>query len=832
MNKSIDTKLTEAKVSTIKNKDEQVIASLILECIKHKILTDCSNDPNGRFFRFRFWNELPEYEIYFGALDKRLKITEHSGAERAIRASEFVTNLLKIIDTYYNCYIVPSDKIDPPANSTISKYIGHYPSMVLIDESKTRDGVTYSEDNISHELEVRIIAKIGNKYKRIIEVVTVQKNANGELSFKDSNYSRDGLPAFTDSTKGNIGDLAQNERERERARTLFELITGSDRNNFHETDKDRLAKKAENSRKILEALAASENSEFHKFITELGSKSSAVGQINVIPTSLFVGAAKEKTYYYVIHDEKGKKFEFALTWNQSAESFTDETPLYILPADDGSFMGLTYAKTIKKENGEERSLEAFEPGKDKIVLAHVIENGAPKAVCATVLHPENNPTVHSYKGVSNFAVSISKHSNSEDKNYVSCCYLKSEVINVDGGFYLKNDCAECQYSKTLHWRGNLEKHNFINSELCLQNGLIYLASPRATMKKRFCDCCETEYYAEDGMRYTDYKIAKTLLDGKIACDNCYRAGGSPFTTSKLGDIKLVEAFLDKKKISPSPDGRIFAKLVGGRLKEFNRGGNVFECSACKRLIYPNRYSGVSTCEICGNLLCMECKASFESNVVLASDLSSAPLRFCPSCPTENTPGVTGARIFDNAREANTKTKIKGRIYVDPAKTDRAYHCGFCGELVFDRTTPKKCDCCGRLIEASCYKNIRPVNEMRLCLLCSIQTTTGAKKDVVAQQRSEIENCDKLLAEEEKKLNWLTDYLKSEDALRTMLSQLPLKFRRYVDGNPNNVKIEIIYHSIEKAGSFKNLYAEFKFTVPAKRITYYFIINGKKIKFEA
>lgn len=824
--------LNQDVIANIANEDERQIAELILESVRKGIIEDCSNDNDGYFFRFKLAATQREYEVYFESrLDKRKNNEGHSGAERAIKASEFVIALTEKISENHNCYVVPSKRISAPSVQSVASYVGCDLNLLKISKERSKVDGMFSDDTlITHELEVAVIASIGEHYELMVEAVTVQENKmTGELSFKYRSSS-DHTPF--DDTEGEKA-VKIGERERSDASNLFGLITGSE-------------KRVENNQKILTALAqpsesGAEESDFRKFISGLSDDTVTVGQINVIPSALFVGTEKSKNFVYTL-GEKG--CVFTVSWNKSAEAFNKESKLYILHDKSGKFLGLTYKDKVTLNDGEELTLEPFEVGTDSIVVAYECKNKKLKPVCATLLYPgKPGATVNEYKGVKNFAVMRSGLSDTVAETIVGegVYILNSDAEYVDEGVYYKEDCAVCEYSKEKHWAGNLEEKYFVDTDSTFKKGMIYCKTMTTAYSKKLCVFCGTEYFA-DAEREKKYSIKTRLLDGNHYCGVCIEQKKVSISQryGKQETAELIDAYKDQLNQSQKPDGKIFAITDGGLLRlAKNSTGHVFKCSQCEKIIYTAK-SHAENCDVCYKALCLKCKddrTKYHKLMLYEGPVRNArkaEYQYCDSCPEGDS--VIGARLIRSVKKANTSLDF-GAIFTNPATTDKAYHCGVCGDPVYDESgTRAACDCCGRAVERTCYDNRTPYKGMRLCNDCLRLAQNGDRKAIDASL-NQLNACVSAMNDLKDKEQWLINWI-STVGIKKIMHHFTFSDRKAIlgalkNGTANVFKVDILKFSIPQKGKFSDrkekLYA--RFTIRCASYTYYFNMIGKKIILE-
>lgn len=704
------TDIKKALSALTPNEDEKQIANLIIAALDNGILDkDSAEDLGDGYFRFRIQSDPRAYTICLGVNPNREK---YKGAERALRASEFVTRLLNLINSDYNCYVVPT-RITPPSPSAVnSRLSGTY--SYTVDFAYLSKSSISADTGRSFELEVVIIAAAGDRYERITDNLAV--NLKGQISGKkvaEFEYREIEHPTV-EKDEGGFVDMIDRE-------AVNEILVAVNSN--------------ENKQKILETLASSEKSRFHSFLSSLSSEGGdIVGQINVQPCSVFVCATPEQEFVYHIGTaDSDKKLPLTIVWN-SQNDISISTPLFVI-AKEGKFLGLGCRPEYKDETGAVIPCPQLTISDTVIPVMKVDENEKCVISEVTLLPPPGTKDAPMYKGVADYAVYVGKCSSKFRKGY----YLKSHTVHADSEYYLSADCEVCNYSGLPCWKGSLSPVvSYMDQFGMLKEGKIN-SNIYTSYNKRTCKLCGKVFYC-DQTRYNYYAKNYMTLDGKYCCPQCN-------VENKIVENNGKSYKLLYNVISPSfGTGKIFALMnKDGEFVAPDNGGNVFKCSNCFKIAAYDKTND-KKCEVCGERICSVCNGAYRHRLYTGQHI-------CASCPRDgdDKPAISkntdnsGKKIF-TCHEMNEGNVISvADIYHSPK---HLFHCAVCGKLTYldpNQSSSYKCQCCGRLMDKSCYNSLSPdpFFKLKLCSYCKKETETEA---FIERKNSLLEK-DRRLAEE-------------------------------------------------------------------------------------
>lgn len=524
---------------------------------------------------------------------------DHPSAERAIRASVFVTRLMDLIRVNYSCYYVQSSDAPAPEASIFNDILTKAcPSanITKVEYSGIEDDPDFQYRPSSHGIEIEIVAMIGDVYRRMVDYLSVEKNGDSVVYTHDNNN----IPKVLANDKR----IDSNDDLVKQAKDILDLILQGKLPNRDANEDIR----KENIGKILEALAASPDSNFCKFLDDAKSQKAKVGQISVKPCSLLIGANNDKKHVYNVYcGEKCGKL--ALIWRSSLGDINENTPLY-LDINGKEFKGLTNIVNNDPLHDDFKSL----------VLAHTVETESTGAI---TLKPDSWTLDEQYTDIiGNHAVIVNRNG---VKTYVSVgC---TEVM--DGAHRLKAECNKCQLTEERHYVGNLSK------EYYLKDGTVQLGRIFTRGTPSFsCDICKKRIYykgPKSSKVEKSYKKSHVLLDGNHYCDRC--------------PDSIV---IDNKKFKKT-DGVRFGNDVGtvyaqvdykGDFVSVDEGGNVFKCANCKEANYydPAMHT---RCSCCGKIVCETCAGG------ISTDSGDLALTYCDDCHLK----IAGSNYEANKRSA-------------------------------------------------------------------------------------------------------------------------------------------------------------------------------------
>ena len=568
--------------------EEKEIGKLSAAAYKNGIIKDADSRDEG-YCTFDFGNR-KKYEVRFGANPNRSK---HPNAERAIRASEFVSELLRIIDTSYNCFVVPALNISAPNTAEVGKRIfgDSLHEITLSDKSKTGNYTS------NYELDVIISMLVGKNVKRIIDTLSVKvlhENNNITISYEHKHHSGTRKPVDRSEYQKDILSSA----DRKDLEYLLNHITGD----------NGAADSNENKIKILDALIASSDSNFYKSISSCQDNS--VGQVTVRPSSIFVDAVPEKTFTYQVSRKEGKDKTYNLdfVWNKKSDALKYDTPLYIIE-DEGKLQGLTFSPDYIRPDGKKVKCQELGPA-DRIVVGCKVEDGKTVESTLTLLLPaEFKSNVSNYKGIKDYAVKVSDVSEELVKSGVTkdAYYLHSETEILGDNRYLKADISECEYTKMRTWKANLVQSDYIDTIgnlAVIKNGRI-----SADIPEKSCNLCESKFRAfnEYGKLYfNQHKLDESVLNGvKYYCDKC--PTDEPIIRKAGSEERKYRLYKNIFSVDQTNQDIVCVDHY-----DVNATEHVLTCTSCgnKHVLYrSNSEAKYSVCGLCGRFLCNECYMS-------------------------------------------------------------------------------------------------------------------------------------------------------------------------------------------------------------------------------
>ncbi len=628
--------------------EEKQIYALITAAKDQGIITAYSDD--GKYISCKL--DDIKYEISLGFNPD----SDHPSAERAIRASRFVTRLMDKIRKDYSCYFVQSEDHFYPYEEVLKNKLNNGRALQITNLVTHTQKAAGSDCFVSsYEIEVEIVASVGESYERMVDFLTVEMDSKGAV------YTHKHINSPQVLTKS-IPPAEMADAQKRANEILNFVLNGQ----LPGKRKDESIRKS-NVRNILQALAQSNDSRFRAFLNRVSSKDEKVGQISLQPCSILIAAVDEKEYVYKAScgTETG---ELSVIWRSNLGEFDENTPLYLNITPSKKFIGLTNVKTSH-------------PIKDfnSLVLAYKAEMKDGEVV----ITPDRWTLNDSYKQyINDYAVPI-------ERDGVTRYFSNRYAVIADGKWRLKLDCKECALTGIAHYKGDLSNKYYLKNGK-IEFGKIYTIGVQ-------CFSCETchkvIYYL--GKDYLPYLSSHVMLDGKRYCDQCN-------DTVKTDDFlyRKTENVANGNKV-----GTVYALMDGKDFVPIENGGNVFICANCGKTVLYDKETEDRTCGICGEHICSHCANNSDDapDRPLVINLSTMA---CRSCLSKETIARHGKEMklyhIDDGHG-------KEQLYLDKAQNpDNIYHCVECGKLKFydgnKQEQQKKCSACGRIICSSCLKN--------------------------------------------------------------------------------------------------------------------------------
>ena len=594
------------------------------------------------------------YELCFGCNPA----PDHPCAERAIRASRFVTRLMDKIRKDYSCYFVQSDVNFYPHESALREKLNSgrtFAKIPAICTPKPEDAYGTNCFVSSYELEVEIVATVGETYQRMVDFLTVKLDENGAV------YTHSQRISAKELTKP-IADEEKKDAEK-RADDIMKLVLDGQLPGKSKNENIR----KDNIRRMLEALTNSNNSRFSRFINDVSKQEGVnVGQISIKPCALLIDAIDDKKYVYRASCLEGTG-DLSVIWRSSLGKFEENTPLYLQITKAKEFAGFTNVKN-------EYPISNF----DSLVLAH----RATKQGNDTKIAPDEWTLDESYdKLIRNCAVPV------EIKGKTKY-FFKKYAEKVDGEWRLKLECEKCALTDESHYKGNLSSEYYLkNGEI--QFGRIYTAGAQSFS----CETCrKTIYYR--GSEHLNYRSLHRLLDGNHYCDLCG-------DTVRNGNLKYQKT---ENVHSGNKIGTVYARINENGFLPVENGGNVFVCANCgKPILYDSRIEN-NRCDICSNRICSNCANNSAGTPTRKKVLNTGTYACnrCASIPTIKTAFSNEAMRLFTVEDENGQEQM---VLDNAESPELIFHCVECGKPRYyennARTKHKKCSSCSRIICSCC-----------------------------------------------------------------------------------------------------------------------------------
>ncbi len=661
------------------------------------------------------------YVVSFGRDPDRRKYD----AERAQRASALVEALTGKIGAEYNCFIVPTDDVcEPPTAEQIRKRL--FSGNVTVGNPREGKSVGFgSTSSAVYELEVTVIAAIGDKYLRVNDSVLVNRKGD-KIEYEYRHLTRHS----SENIKEHRFDVEKSRR------TVTELL------------KPLCSPRAnEEKKRILSVISAAKDSVLNQRLRELELTEKdfgSVGQISLSPCAVYVDMIPEKNYSYEITAGKSSG-RLLLKWGKRSADF-EQTPLYPVLASDGSgrLVGLS-------DKGEG---EPISDGDKLVFVSHVesFDLNAGKVSLTewlSILPKPHENVADSYKGVRSYAVlvdEISPHLNKalgkrygEKGGEIIRLYPRSDAVLAKGKkLRLGADFDICPLSddSTKEWIGGftMEQLPYLDKKTTtLRRG--YISQSRASSGYlHHCDWCNSFYYSRDDAS-KNYRRKHLLLDKSCGCESCFAMRGVVNLGGSKHPVELVRGVKCNDKLGTS--GSLFVnKRQNGELLPLDEGGNAFSCCHCGDMIYVEDASTVKKCYTCARPICADCYR-------LASSMPEYRLLdggwFCKACGAQSNICGTGKTVYRGVY--NSAENSTGNIvdFADGAKATKLFFCAECdyknAKLVYDKDA-FPCDVCGRLI-SSVHKN-SPT--LKSSLLAGKKICYGCRDEETIRAKAQIQSC--------------------------------------------------------------------------------------------
>lgn len=627
-------------------KDEADIAGLVNASYNIGIIGESSRSLEGGYYRLTLEGDRTEYTVCFGKDPDR---SEFPDAERAIRASRFVSALMSVINRGYNCYIVPSAIDDIGADAVESKG--------LFEENEVEINFRSGDDAIglggrNYELEVAIFVAIDyengrrSTFERFTDNVIINFDKDGRpVEYKHGMlaHSISGSEAVLSQLEG-LARNDMNSEEMKRAATVFELV---------QTDEVKLG--------ILEALskpavipgsirASGEvrrcNNDFADFLTKAASLPDVmVGQVSVSPSFLFIDALTAKTFVYDVTLD-GNTAPLRITWNGSLRDF-EKAPLYIEVTENGEFYGLSYDPHGRK---------LFDTATETLA---VVPTSTGEGYAVTVA-PREEFDGKVYKGVTNYALwvesAVMQDINARGIRHRGGAYLlredliRAQKLGSDNEWYSalcrKDDCAVSDYDgEYYHLSDMIQAECFLKKQdgsISFTRGKgLYLPYGLDSYK---CEYCGSQIYGAD-RHLDDYRRLHPLALGGSYCDCCFDSHALvplySFKGASIGNILLP--LEDEQARSRA------AEKIG-----------VFKCDGCGK--YYRMPDGSApgrakySCDCCGGFLgrCDRCLDSPEFKIERRSGYLPTDWVICLECKDYTLDPENREKLDSAYREAEEK----------------------------------------------------------------------------------------------------------------------------------------------------------------------------------
>ncbi len=243
-----------------------------------------------------------------------------------------------------------------------------------------------------------------------------------------------------------------------------------------------------------------------------------------------------------------------------------------------------------------------------------------------------------------------------------------------------------------------------------------------------CDRCGEKYFATPALN-KKYREQFSVIDAKedikaCGCERC-AVNGKEFTMPNGTRVRYISSV---NSFDMSVSGPIFAEIdFSGKYVE---GGNVFECAHCDKDFYigakdQNRVS----CDICGALVCKNCRGKMEKENVLMNCVSpgSGDVVFCKQCAGrfERSEAVRykslRCKMYNAYADGSESKPVKILAEENYQNSQLLEKCADCKKLIYKKSGTLKeenrCKRCGLYLGDECVKKAKK-NDRGIFLICA------------------------------------------------------------------------------------------------------------------
>ena len=627
--------------------EERQIFALINAAKEEALITEYNDD--GEYITCNL--DGAHYEICLGFNPS----PEHPYAERAIRASRFVTRLMDKIKRDYSCYFVYPENDFYPNESILKDKLNASRSLKITEIDAPNEEEASSDCFVSsYEIEVEIVATVGETYERMVDFLRVEINGSNTV------YTHKHI----DSPKVFTKNIAPEEmaKARKRAKEILNLVLDGQ---YPGKRKDENIRK-KNIQQMLNTLAKAKDSRFRGFLDRVSGKDSKVGQISVKPCSVLIDAIEEKKFVYRVScgNETG---DLSVIWRSGTEEFKEDTDLYLHITPRGEFVGLKNTKNLHPINNF-----------NFLVLAH-------KATLQDdeiIISPDKWTLKEDYKDhITNYAVPV-------ERDGVITYFFNQYAVKIDGKWRLKLDCKKCELAEDYHYYKDLSQEYYLKDGK-IQFGSVYTAGAQSFT----CETCFKTIYCYDD-EYPEYYQSHTLLDGKHYCSECT-------DTIRIGNLiyKKTDGVANGKRT-----GTVYARVDGNEFVPIEEDGNVFICSNCGKTVLYDKLIENKCCNVCHSHICSDCAENADSDHIRQKVLNTGSLS-CSYCASGASIWQESGKKFAELYKVEDENGEEQFVLDNTLYPELVFHCAECGKpRYFDKRNSnkhKKCSSCGRLVCSTC-----------------------------------------------------------------------------------------------------------------------------------
>ncbi len=658
------------------------------------------------------------YEICFG---ENPDSEQHPNAERAIRASRFITRLMDKVKKDYSCYYVQYNTIPPEKDLLNNKLFGNrtHGEISISDPPKEAEhGVDWFFSH--YEIEVEIVAAVGDIYERMVDYLTVDmkyENGEGSTVYTHKHIDKDERSTFSESELDAEKLLKQGAAQNQASEILNFILNGQ-----LPGESANESCRRENIQKMLSVLAASESSQFCQFLGRVSIQEDAkVGQLTVKPCALLIDAVNDKKYVYRFSCNR-EIGDLSVIWRSSLGAFEVTTQLYLYLSESQlknqeptyKFEGLTNIPN-------EYPINDF----GSLVLAHKVEkNGKgikiipdkwtlkdPNFV-ATLANGENQ-----VRAINNYAVGV-------ERNGVTKHFYIKDVFFVDNNFRLKSECRKCPLTGKYHYYEHFSAAYYLKDQK-IEFGDIYTSGVHSFT----CEICGRTIYYSSEKQKDAYLASHILLDGKHSCDNCQdRFSRGAYTYQKTENV-----------ICGNRSGTVYALVDTNGFLPIEKNGNVFTCANCGQAVLHDNKSEDNRCQICQSRVCSRCATNSKISALRPKVVNKGELA-CRNCLSKDIiQGCDGElKLF----EVESDDGMKQYVLDDAKYPGLVFHCVVCGKAkYYDKLSYEKfrrCSSCDRIICPSCVDKCKSdASPFRLIFCPNCATECDDKYDSEKKKAEEI-----------------------------------------------------------------------------------------------